>query len=76
MNGGQPCRRYKDDLKKKRDKEKVDKIIMEQKAKEDEKKEKTDLKIELAKMRKKARLAQSKVVSALSVRAQVSFKII
>lgn len=76
MNGGQPCRRYKADLKKQREEEEVDKLIMEQKAEEDKKQEKTDLKIELAKMRKKVRVAQSRVASAISVPARVSSKLI
>lgn len=53
MKNGQPWQRYKDDLKKKRDEEIIEKRIMEPAKKADEEKAKKDTKIELQRLRRK-----------------------
>ena len=60
MNGSQPRSRYHEDLRVRREKERLNNEVMDEIVKADKVKEASDLKIELAKLRRKLREAQGR----------------
>ena len=71
MNESQPRSRYHEELRVRREKERLNKEVMDEIVKADKVKEASDLKIELAKLRRKLREAQGRTTAPVPAQVYI-----